>query len=100
MFKCVRCYYIQQADINAAMVIGRLGLPTAPDTVHEAGPPEVGMPFVRRELDARLNCFTEVVGGVNGRRDNQAPAHHLAKGMEKERRKVSKGGEPHRRQLT
>ena len=86
MFRCVKCHYIQQADVNAAMIIGRRGLPPAPD-MQEAGPPEVGIPFVRRELDARLNCFA-AVGGAAGRRDNQAPAHHLARGMEKERQKM------------
>lgn len=103
MLKCTKCSYVQQADANAALVIGGHGLPQAPDDAdmqiqwQAAG---AGTALVRRELDARLNCFTEAVGGVNGRRDNQAPAHHLAKGMEKERRKVSKGGGPRRRQLT
>ena len=90
MFKCTKCSYIQHADVNAAMVIGRRGLPQAPD-MQEVGPPEVGMPFVRRELDARLNCFAAVGGSSRGR-DSQAPAHHLAQGgMEKERHKVSGG---------
>ncbi|MCE2498986.1 MAG: transposase, partial [Nitrosopumilaceae archaeon] len=31
MFRCVKCNYIQQADVNAAMIIGRRGLPPAPD---------------------------------------------------------------------
>ena len=88
MFRCVKCHYIQQADVNAAMIIGRRGLPSAPDhTMHGAGTPEAGTPFVRRELDARLGCFTKA-GGVLGRRDSQAPAHHLARGMEKERQKM------------
>lgn len=87
MFRCTRCNYVQQADINAAIIIGRRGLPSAPDDAHEAGPPEVGTPFVRRELDARLNCFA-AVGGVRRQCENQAPAHSPSKrNAEKQRQK-------------
>ena len=66
MFRCVKCHYIQQADVNAAMIIGRRGLPSAPDhTMHGAGTPEAGTPFVRRELDARRGIFA----GPNGTRE-------------------------------
>jgi len=79
MFRCTRCNYVQQADINAAIIIGRRGLPSAPDDTHEAGPPEVGTPFVRRELDAHLNCFAVVGGSTDRRCENQAPAHSPSK---------------------
>jgi len=84
MFKCTRCNYIQQADVNAAIVIGRHGLPPSDYTQTKVGQhTEVGTPFVRRQLDARLNCFSE---GSIRRHESQVPARSLSpSGMEKQR---------------
>lgn len=88
MFQCTKCHYTQQADVNAATIIGRLGLPPSDDDDRERPPTEVGTPFVRRELDARLNCFT-AVGGPLGH-ENQVSARSLVhRGMEKQRRSPS-----------
>lgn len=91
VFKCVKCHYVQHADVNAAIVIGRLGLPQPPDEEQtRQAASEVGTPFVRRELDARLNCFTAVGGPARGH-ESQVPARSLSRrGMEKQRR--STGG--------
>lgn len=88
MFKCTGCHYIQHADVNAALNIGRQGLPTPSDEDTQEAVPDGGWnPFVRRELDVRLNCFVE--GPARGR-ENQVPARHLAHmGMEKERQRTN-----------
>ncbi|MCE2499205.1 MAG: transposase, partial [Nitrosopumilaceae archaeon] len=68
MFKCTACNYIQQADVNAAIVIGRRGLPSSDHAI--AVPPEAGTPFVRRQLDARRGIFA----GPNGTRESPLKA--------------------------
>ena len=90
IFKCTQCDYIQNADVNAATNIGRRGLPTPPDDMHGAGPPEVGIPFVRREMDVRRNRFVEAgAGAPRGRRDNTSAGTSPSRmGMEKERLKM------------
>ena len=85
MFKCTKCNYIQQADINAAIITGRHGLPSSDHT--QAVPLEVGTPFVRRELNARLGCFATAGGSTNRRCENQAPAHSHCIIMEKQRQR-------------
>ena len=85
MFKCARCNYIQQADVNAAMVIGGHGLPRAPsdaDTTQQwQAASKGGISFVRRELDARLGCFTASGGSRHGGYESQVPAHsHVPRG--------------------
>ena len=88
MFRCTKCSYVQQADVNAAMVIGGYGLPpTDPgDTTRKWQAAGVGTALVRRELDARLNCFSEAVGGPARGHESQVPARSLSRsGMEKER---------------
>ena len=88
MFRCTKCSYVQQADVNAAMVIGGYGLPpTDPgDTTRKWQATGAGTALVRRELDARLNCFSEAVGGPARGHESQVPARSLSRsGMEKER---------------
>ncbi len=83
MFRCTKCHYVQQADVNAAVVIGRNGLPPSDHTGAGRG---AGTALVRRELDARLNCF---VGGPSRGCENQAPARsHVQGHAEKQRPKL------------
>ncbi len=77
-FRCVSCHYTQQADVSAAIIIGRAGLRPA-DTTQEAGPPEAGMAFVRRELDARRGRFLAAGFPAEGGCENQASARHHSK---------------------
>ena len=79
VFRCVSCHYIQQADVSAAIIVGRAGLRPA-DAMQEAGPPEAGMAFVRRELDARRGRFLAAGSPVEeGGCENQASARHHSK---------------------
>ncbi len=79
MFRCVSCHYTQQADVSAAIIVGRAGLRPA-DATQEAGPPEAGMAFVRRELDARRGRFLAAGSPVEeGGCENQASARHHSK---------------------
>lgn len=85
MFKCTKCSYIQQADVNAALIVGGQGPSELPEDAHGQNiwqaTSEGGTPFVRRELDARLGCFIAVGGfHTQGGRESQAPAHSHAKG--------------------
>ena len=81
MFRCAKCSYVQQADVNAALIIGGHGLPQAPDdenTLDTWQASEGGTPFVRRELDARLGCFVAAGGFHHGGHESQVPAHSHA----------------------
>lgn len=90
MFQCVKCNYTQHADVNAALNVGRYGLPPSDDHNNVQVTTEVGTPFVRRELDARLGVFIE---GLNRGHESQVPAHSLVhRGMEKQRQKMQEVG--------
>ena len=84
MFKCVKCSYTQQADVNAAINVGRGGLPSFDHAI--AVPPEAGTAFVRRELDAHCGKF---LPQARMGRENQVLVHSLPPSrMEKQRQKL------------